>query len=73
MPEWSKTLLSQIQVENTIAQVPGSNPAWDLHALLVTLLVWFKHRVFTSFTGNFESRRYKLLPDRCLISKGLSQ
>ena len=22
------TLISQIQVENTVAQVPGSNPAW---------------------------------------------
>ena len=29
--EWSK---SQIQVENTVAQVPGSNPDWDLYAIL---------------------------------------
>ena len=26
--EWSKTLISQIQVDNTVALVPGSNPAW---------------------------------------------
>ena len=32
--EWSKTLISEIQVDNTVAQVPGSNPAWDLHAIL---------------------------------------
>ena len=31
--EWSKTLMSQIQVENTVAWVPGSNPACDLHAV----------------------------------------
>ena len=31
--EWSKTLISHIQVENTAAQVTGSNIAWDLHAI----------------------------------------
>ena len=31
--EWSKTLKSQIQVEDILAKVPGSNPAWDLHAI----------------------------------------
>ena len=32
--EWPKTLLSHIQVENTVAaKVPGSNPTWDLHAI----------------------------------------
>ena len=29
--EWSKAQISQIQVENTVAQVPHSNPARDLH------------------------------------------
>ena len=28
--EWSKTLISQIQVENTVAQVPGSNTPWGM-------------------------------------------
>ena len=27
--EWSKTVISQIQVENTVAEVPGLNPAQD--------------------------------------------
>ena len=31
--EWSKKLISQIQVENTVAYDPGSNPALDLHAI----------------------------------------
>ena len=28
--EWSKTLTSQVQVENTVAQVPGSNHDWGI-------------------------------------------
>ena len=27
--EWSKTPISQIQVDNTVALVPGLNHAWD--------------------------------------------
>ena len=26
-------MISQIQVENTVAQVPGSYPTWDLHKI----------------------------------------
>ena len=32
--EWSKTLISQIQVDNNVAYVQGLNPALDLHAIL---------------------------------------
>ena len=31
--EWSKALISQTQVEKTVSQVQGSNPAWDLNAI----------------------------------------
>ena len=30
--EWTKTLLPQIQVENTVTQVTSSNPAWDCYS-----------------------------------------
>ena len=33
--EWCMTLISQIQVENTVAQVPGSNPAWGMNMVTV--------------------------------------
>ena len=33
--EWSKTVISQIQVENAVAQVPGSNPAWDTNMVAI--------------------------------------